>query len=310
MAPVDHRAGTPDTANAAHAAHAKGERPLYAFRSDWEPGPRRTPPDTTLLAVGDVHGCAAHLDALLGWLGPVIARAADAGRRCMLVMIGDYVDRGPDSLGVLDRLGGLEAALGVPVHLLLGNHDQFLRGIFALRRWELLWYYQHGASLLFPDKWARFLAPIPAEEQDDLIAAYRRRLTDPDPAVQLEAARAWSLWEGETITLLPNEAYSRQFGADAFARAFARIENHYFVHAGWLEEGQLLRDAHRLRPIPGVIIQGRYDIATPAATAWDLHRAWPEAEFQLIDGAGHAYSEPGIRDALLAATDRFAGRPG
>jgi proline iminopeptidase len=182
-----------------------------------------------------------------------------------------------------------------------------LRGIFALRRRELLWYYQHGASLLFPDKWERFLAPIPAGERDDLIAAYRRRLTDPDPAVQLAAARAWSLWEGQTITLLPDEGYTRQFGADDYARAFARIENHYFVHAGWLEEGQLLRDAPRLREIPGVIVQGRYDVATPAATAWELHRAWPQAEFRLVEGAGHAFSEPGIQAALLDATDRFAG---
>ena len=181
-----------------------------------------------------------------------------------------------------------------------------LRGIFLLRRWELLWYYQHGASLLFPDKWEGFLAPIPPEEQDDLIAAYRRRLIGPDPQVQLEAARAWSLWEGETITLLPDERYSRQFGGDEFARAFARIENHYFVHAGWLEEGQLLRDANRLRAIPGVIVQGRYDMATPPRTAWDLHRAWPEAEFRLVEGAGHAFSEPGIQTALLDATDRFA----
>ena len=183
-----------------------------------------------------------------------------------------------------------------------------LRGIFLLRRWELLWYYQHGASLLFPDKWEGFLAPIPPEEQDDLIAAYRRRLIDPDPQVQLEAARAWSLWEGETITLLPNEGFSRQFGADDFARAFARIENHYFVHGGWLEEGHLLRDVGRLRAIPAIIVQGRYDIATPAASAWDLHRAWPEAEFRLIEGAGHAYSEPDIQTALLDATDRFALR--
>ena len=183
-----------------------------------------------------------------------------------------------------------------------------LRGIFLLRRWELLWYYQHGASLLFPDKWEGFLAPIPPEEQDDLIAAYRRRLIGPDPQVQLEAARAWSLWEGETITLMPNEGFSRQFGADDFARAFARIENHYFVHGGWLEEGQLLRDVGRLRAIPAVIVQGRYDIATPAASAWDLHRVWPEAEFRLIEGAGHAYSEPGIQTALLEATDRFALR--
>ena len=182
-----------------------------------------------------------------------------------------------------------------------------LRGIFLLRRWELRWYYQHGASLLFPDKWEHFLAAIPPEEQDDLIAAYRRRLIDPDPAVQLAAARAWSLWEGETITLLPNAGYSQQFGADEFARAFARIENHYFVHDAWLEEGQLLRDVGRIRDIPGVIVQGRYDIATPAASAWDLHRAWPDADFVLVEGAGHAYSEPGIQTALLAATDRFAG---
>ena len=183
-----------------------------------------------------------------------------------------------------------------------------LRGIFLLRRWELLWYYQHGASLLFPDKWERFLAPIPPAERDDLIAAYRRRLLDPDPAVQLEAARAWSLWEGETITLLPNAEFSRQFGADDYARAFARIENHYFVHGGWLDEGQLVRDVGRLRAVPAVIVQGRYDIATPVASAWDLHRAWPEAEFRLVEGAGHAYSEPGIQTALLEATDRYALR--
>ncbi|HEX6014344.1 MAG TPA: prolyl aminopeptidase [Geminicoccaceae bacterium] len=182
-----------------------------------------------------------------------------------------------------------------------------LRGIFTLRREELLWYYQRGASLLFPDKWERFVTPIPPEERHDLIAAYRRRLTDPDPAVQLEAARAWSLWEGETITLLPDGKLSRQHGEDGFALAFARIENHYFVHAGWLEEGQLIRDARRLRAIPAAIVQGRYDIATPAATAWDLHKAWPEADFVLVEGAGHAATEPGIQHHLVEATDRFAG---
>lgn len=181
-----------------------------------------------------------------------------------------------------------------------------LRGIFTLRRWELLWYYQHGASLLFPDKWERFLAPIPEEERHDLIAAYHRRLTGPDPSARLEAAKAWSLWEGETITLLPNAGYSEQHARDAYALAFARIENHYFAHGGWLEEGQLIRDAGRLRGIPGVIVQGRYDIATPPRTAWDLHRAWPEADFVMVEGAGHAVSEPGIRQALLEATDRFA----
>jgi proline iminopeptidase len=181
-----------------------------------------------------------------------------------------------------------------------------LRGIFTLRRSELAWYYQSGASALFPDKWERFLAPIPEDERGDLMAAYRRRLTHADRAVQLEAARAWSLWEGETITLLPDAEMSTSFGKDDFAIAFARIENHYFVHGGWLEEGQLLRDAGKLRAIPGVIVHGRYDIACPPVTAWELHRAWPEAEFHLVEGAGHAYSEPGILHRLIGATDRFA----
>ena len=183
-----------------------------------------------------------------------------------------------------------------------------LRGIFLLRAFELHWYYQHGASLLFPDKWERFLAAIPEAEQGDLITAYRKRLVDPDRAVQIAAARAWSQWEGETISLLPDPATSGPFHEDDFAIAFARIENHYFVHQGWLEEGQLLRDVDRLRHIPAVIVQGRYDMATPAVTAWDLHLAWPEAEFHLVEGAGHVYSEPGILDKLLDATDGFAGK--
>ncbi len=181
-----------------------------------------------------------------------------------------------------------------------------LRGIFTLRRAELLWYYQEGASWIFPDKWEGFLAPIPEEERGDLMAAYRKRLIDPDPAVRAKAARAWSLWEGETITLLHDQGYSDQFGDEHYAIAFARIENHYFVNEGWLEEGQLIRDAGKLKGIPGVIIQGRYDIATPAKTAWDLHRAWPEAEFIMVPDAGHAVSEPGITHHLIEATDRFA----
>jgi proline iminopeptidase len=181
-----------------------------------------------------------------------------------------------------------------------------LRGIFTLRRAELEWYYQAGASLIFPDKWERFLAPIPEAERGDLMAAYHRRLTGTDRTAQLAAAKAWSVWEGETITLMPNPAMSAMHAGDAFALAFARIENHYFVNAGWMDEGQLLRDAGRLRAIPGVIVQGRYDIATPAVSAWDLHKAWPEAEFHLVEGAGHAFSEPGILERLIAATDRFA----
>jgi proline iminopeptidase len=184
-----------------------------------------------------------------------------------------------------------------------------LRGIFALRRAELLWYYQEGASWLFPDKWERFLAPIPEAERGDLIAAYHRRLTHPDRRVRVEAAKAWSVWEGETITLLPDADYSARHAEDEYALAFARIENHYFVNRGFMEEGQLIRDAHRLRGIPGVIVQGRYDVATPAATAWALHKAWPEAGFHLVPDAGHAFSEPGILRRLVEATDRFAGVP-
>jgi proline iminopeptidase len=183
-----------------------------------------------------------------------------------------------------------------------------LRGIFTLRRSELLWYYQEGASWIFPDKWEHYLAPIPPEERGDMMAAYRKRLTDPDPAVQAEAARAWSLWEGETITLLHNQDFSDQFGDPHYAIAFARIENHYFVNEGWFEEGQLIRDAHKLKGIPGVIIQGRYDIATPAKTAWDLHKAWPEAKFIMVPDAGHAVSEPGITRHLIEATDAFANQ--
>jgi proline iminopeptidase len=181
-----------------------------------------------------------------------------------------------------------------------------LRGIFTLRRAELLWYYQEGASWIFPDKWEGFLAPIPEEERGDLMAAYRKRLIDSDPAVRAEAARAWSLWEGETITLLHNQEYSDQFGDEHYAIAFARIENHYFVNEGWFEEGQLIRNAHRLKGIPGVIIQGRYDIATPPKTAWELHKAWPEAQFIMVPDAGHAVSEPGITHHLIEATDAFA----
>jgi proline iminopeptidase len=182
-----------------------------------------------------------------------------------------------------------------------------LRGIFTLRRWELQWYYQHGASLLFPDKWESFIAPIPEAERGDLITAYRRRLTGTDRDEQLRAAKAWSKWEGETITLLPDPSVSDAFYGDEFALAFARIENHYFVHEGWMEEGQLIRDAYKLKAIPSVIVQGRYDIACPPKTAWDLHRAWPEAEFLWAEGEGHALSQPGILHHLIEATDRFAG---
>jgi proline iminopeptidase len=139
-----------------------------------------------------------------------------------------------------------------------------------------------------------------------MLRAYHRLLTGDDLARQLEAAKAWTIWEGETITLLPDPAMSDAFSDGHFALAFARIENHYFVHDAWLEDGQLLRDAGRLAGIPGVIVHGRYDMPCPARYAYALHKAWPLAEFHLIEGAGHAYSEPGILDQLIRATDRFA----
>ncbi|MBK7828180.1 prolyl aminopeptidase [Nannocystis sp.] len=184
-----------------------------------------------------------------------------------------------------------------------------LRGIFLLRRSELLWFYQDGASALFPDAWEAFLAPIPAGERGDLMKAYHRRLTSDDPATRLEAARAWSVWEASTSFLLQRPDYIANAAGDDFALAFSRIEAHYFVHRGFLErEQQLIENIGRLRHIPSVIVQGRYDVVCPMASAWQLHRAWPEAELVVVPDAGHSAFEPGILEALVAATDRFALR--
>jgi proline iminopeptidase len=185
--------------------------------------------------------------------------------------------------------------------------ELILRGIYTVTRAELEWYYQFGVSEIFPDKWAKFQAPIPQDERGDMIAAYWKRLTSDDKAVQIEAAKAWTLWEGETITLLPNPDLLASHSDGHFALAFARLENHYFLHDCWMEDDQLLRDAHRLRGVPGVIIHGRYDMPCPAKYAFALHKAWPDADFRLIEGAGHAWTEPGILDQLVWATDRFAG---
>ncbi len=181
-----------------------------------------------------------------------------------------------------------------------------LRGIFTFRQNELDWLYRYGASEIFPDKWVEFLAPIPEDERGDLVAAYHRRLTGADPAVQLAAAKAWSKWEAETVTLLPNPKVIEQHTSDDFAIAIARIENHYMINRGWLEEGQLIEGADRLRGIPGIIVQGRYDCCTPPAAAWDLHKAWPEAELEIVPDGGHLFNEPGILDGLIRATDAFA----
>lgn len=181
-----------------------------------------------------------------------------------------------------------------------------LRGIFAMRQAEIDWFYQRGASFIFPDAWEDYLAPIPPDERADLVAAYHRRLTGDDDEVQLAAAKAWSRWEGSAVKLRPDPTLVAHVTEDRFAIAIARIENHYMVHKGWLEDGQLLRDADRLRDIPGVIVHGRYDCCTPVDTAWALHRAWPEAALHIVPDAGHAFDEPGILDRLIEATDRFA----
>ena len=183
-----------------------------------------------------------------------------------------------------------------------------VRGIYMLSKAELDWYYQFGVSEMFPEKWEGFIAPIPEAERGDMVAAYRKRLVGEDREEQLRCAKAWSLWEGETITLLPEPETSGAFHDADFALAFARIENHYFTHAGWLEEGQLLRDAGKLADIPGTIVHGRYDMPCPMRYAWLLHKAWPKADFHMIEGAGHAYSEPGILDRLIRATDKYAGK--
>jgi len=184
--------------------------------------------------------------------------------------------------------------------------ELIVRGVFTLRKSELDWFYEGGAAALFPDLWEDVLRPVPEVERGSVMQAYARLLADPDPAVHGPAAVAWATWEASTITLLRRPEVVAAFADPRYALAFARIENHYFVNGGWLEEGQLIRDASRLAAIPGVIVQGRYDICTPPMTAWDLHRAWPEAELLMIPDAGHAFDEPGILDALLAATDRFA----
>ncbi len=181
-----------------------------------------------------------------------------------------------------------------------------LRGIYLCSKAELDWFYQFGVSQMFPDKYARFVAPIPPDERGDMLGAYYRRLTSGPLEERIAAARAWSLYEGETITLLPDAANSAQHDDGHFALAFARIETHYFTHGCWLEPGQLLAGAERLRHIPATIVHGRYDMPCPAHYAWALHQAWPEAEFHLVEGAGHAFSEPGILDQLIRATDRYA----
>jgi proline iminopeptidase len=182
-----------------------------------------------------------------------------------------------------------------------------LRGIFMLRKWEIDWFYQDGAGALFPDRWENYLAAIPRRERGDLVGAYYRRLTSPNRATRVRAARAWSIWEAATSHLLTDDANIDKWGEEDFAVAVARIECHYFVNKGFLRrEDQLLRGVARIRHIPSVIVQGRYDVVCPIRTAWDLHRRWPEADFRVVPDAGHSALEPGNTHELVSATDRYA----
>lgn len=185
--------------------------------------------------------------------------------------------------------------------------ELILRGIFTLRKDELDWYYQGGAGCIFPDEWEKFIAPIDESERGDFIAAYYRQLTSSDTDNQLIAARTWSMWEGSTINLLQRPEQIEHFGSNDYAVAFARIEAHYFVNKGFFKsDSWLLDNAHTIRHIPTTIIQGRYDVCTPMMTAWELHKALPEANFHIIPDAGHAFDEPGIADRLVRTTTAYA----
>jgi proline iminopeptidase len=185
-----------------------------------------------------------------------------------------------------------------------------LRGIFLLTPKELSWFYQDGAGMLFPDAWERFLAPIPRAERGDMISAYHRRLTHPDRKIQAEAAAAWSQWEGDTISLRGPDARPTKFNEIDFAIAFARIECHFFANGGFFpEENWILKNIDKIQDIPGWIVQGRFDVVTPLASAWALSKAWPRADFKIAWDAGHASTEPGIIDGLVRAGDAALAAP-
>jgi proline iminopeptidase len=182
-----------------------------------------------------------------------------------------------------------------------------LRGIFLLRTQEILWYYQDGASRIFPEAWQEYLAPIPIEERDDMVGSYYKRLTSNDRDVRIVAARAWSIWEGSTSRLIPDADLIERIGEDQFAEAFARIECHYFINGGFFQEdGYLLANIARIQHLPAIIVQGRYDVVCPAESAYALHRAWPGSQLHVVPDAGHSALERGIADRLVAATKSFA----
>jgi proline iminopeptidase len=183
-----------------------------------------------------------------------------------------------------------------------------LRGIFLCRPQEIHWFYQEGASRIFPDYWEDYLKPIPENERGDLLHAFYHRLTSDNEIERMSAAKAWSIWEGRCATLRPSRAVRDHFGEPFTAMSLARIECHYFVNDSFLKPNQILNEAYRLKGIPGVIVHGRYDVVCPVENAWDLHKAWPDADLKIIGDAGHSASEPGIIDALVKATNEMVLR--
>ena len=182
-----------------------------------------------------------------------------------------------------------------------------LRGIFLVRKKEIDWFYQEGANNIFPDRWESFLAPIPIEKRDNLMQAYYEILTGDDHFKKIEAAKAWSTWEGSTVRLMQDENFISDFSDEKFAEAFARIECHYFMNNCWFNSNNhLIENVDKIRHIPGVIIHGRYDIICPVVQAWDLHQVWPEADLHIIPDAGHSIFEEGIKDKILEYTEKFS----
>ena len=265
-------------------------------------------PDRYRLVLLDQRGCGRSTPH-----AGTTPEAADLGVNTTWHLVGDLErlreDRGIERWQVLGGSWGSALALAYAELHPERVTELVLRGVFTLRRSELDFYYNGGAGQLFPERYAELLGPLGGPGfTGDVIAAYADLLFDPDPAVHGPAAVAWSTWEAATITLEPDAALIADFAESAFALAFARIENHYFTHGGWLAEGQLLAEAHRLADIPGIIVQGRYDVATPAVTAYELHRAWPASELDIVPVAGHA-KDARLIAGLVAATDRFASRP-
>ena len=201
------------------------------------------------------------------------------------------------TLGLVYAQTNPEAVLGL-----------ILRGIFLCGRREIHWFYQDGASRIFPDYWEDFLRPIPEAERGDLVRAYYKRLVGDDEVARMAAAKAWSLWEGRAATLQLSKSVVDHFAKPSTALSLARIECHYFMHDSFLEADQILRNAHRLADIPAIIVHGRYDIVCPVENAWALHRAWPQATLKIIADTGHSASEPGITDALIKATMTLSHR--